>query len=539
MAPVGLGACVRAVDLQSRESPVVIKFLPALDEGDLERVDVVAQSLEPLRHSAIVPVLGHGLDGARPFFVVAPPEGKSLRAYLDDRHDALAWPELAEVRAIIDGACAAVGVAHRMRAVAGDAVLHGMLSPDSVWVSRASDSTPWDVTVMDFALASLPGVTWTSEATSLVGDPRAPEQLVDPAAISCAGDVFALGVLLATILVPFSMPIRPRCWAHFVAHDGGDVRAVLQSMRADLPTPLCDEIARALSRSPDDRHADADRLRTALRRVTWEPARELKPPPRAVRVAPVQAQVEGSSPLIRLPSALMADRDAAPMSFRRATSAAPAAPVDEEHTAAESRLPFDVMSEPASTIPTPSAIDALKAVRHAQRAKEPTAAVRAPSVADAATYGATEFVRVPDGDLFAGGDWAADAEPVVVAPPQTGSTVPLGSLRDLVHDDDDSEPDEDQTHVSPRPAEVARAAVAIEPAPRPLSWAPPPPSPWRATDAPVVTPPRDVAANSLPHPGQHTPTHSPGALHSPVVLGAVIVALASLAAFMLWMLLHP
>ncbi|MBK8697654.1 MAG: protein kinase [Deltaproteobacteria bacterium] len=146
----GLGDCVDALDTQRRDAPVVLKRLPPVAADQRERVEAALRSLEPLRHSTIVPVEGYGFDGDVPFLVVEPVEGRSLRAWIDEHDTALRWPELSQVRALFDGVCAAVAVAHRMRALAGAPVLHGLLSPESVMISRVGLES-WDVWVMDFA----------------------------------------------------------------------------------------------------------------------------------------------------------------------------------------------------------------------------------------------------------------------------------------------------------------------------------------------------------------------------------------------------
>ena len=94
----GLGACVDAADLERRGRPVVLKFLPPVGADDVDRFDAVARSLEPLRHAAIVQTLGHGLDGARPFLALEPPEGRSLTELLVEHNDGARWPERADVR---------------------------------------------------------------------------------------------------------------------------------------------------------------------------------------------------------------------------------------------------------------------------------------------------------------------------------------------------------------------------------------------------------------------------------------------------------
>jgi len=322
-------------------------------------------------------------DGDVPFLVLEPTEGLSLRAWADDHRRRLTWPDLAEVHGLIDGVCAAVAVAHRMRALAGAPVLHGLLSPESVLLSRASDSSVWDVCVMDFALATLPGVTWTQPAASPLSDPRSPEQLADREAVSAAGDVFSLGVLLASMLVPFALPARPKCWAHAVeAQHPEAVRGLLVSMRADVPPAVYVELVKALARDPSSRHADADRLRTALRRVPWEPLAELAPPPRLVDPAEATMRERGdehSKPMMRLPSALLADLGPLPMNLRASVptqkmfngaAAAAQAPARREPTQTSIALDPPAHEPDARSFAGPSqvtTVDALVAFRELAR----------------------------------------------------------------------------------------------------------------------------------------------------------------------------
>lgn len=428
----GLGDCVDALDTQRRDAPVVLKRLPPVAADQRERVEAALRSLEPLRHSTIVPVEGYGFDGDVPFLVIEPVEGRSLRAWIEEHDAALRWPELSQVRALFDGVCAAVAVAHRMRALAGAPVLHGLLSPESVMISRASGSESWDVCVMDFALSTLPGVLWSPSPGSAMSDPRAPEQLSDPEAASAASDVFSLGVLLASMLVPFAFPVKPRCWAHFVEEHPAGARSLLPSMRADVPGALYDELVKALSLDPRARHADADRLRTAMRRVSWEPVAEIAPPPRFVEPAePKERERDDghSRPMMRLPSALMADLGPSPMNLRASVPTqrmfncgaarpdlfAEAPPPEPTDTAVALDPPPEGAPSPRS-FESPSAtttVDALLAFRHFARgeafddATDTLSLPRSPEL--------TDDLRLPDDDLFAADDRPPEAELLVPA----------------------------------------------------------------------------------------------------------------------------
>jgi len=508
----GLGACVDAADLEQRGRPVVLKFLPALHgEEERARFEDVARSLDPLRHASVVATLGHGLDGDVPFLALEPPEGRPVTELLVAHNDGARWPDLADVRAIVDGACAAAAVAHRMRVVADAPVVHGLLSSHSVFAQRAGGDA-WDVAVIDFALVSLPGVAWRSAHDDLAGDPRPPEQLADAAAISCAGDVFALGVLAVTLLVPFAFPVKPKSWAHFVEKRWSDGRALLTAMRPDLPPALCDELMKALAPDPDDRHPDADRLRLALRRVAWEPVRELAPPQRPAEArAEEPLDPEASSPQMRLPSALVAEPEQAARFLR------PAAPAPAHHVAPEEPVEPEETTAPAdeafaeSTVPTASAVDALRAIRHAERAtarREETvvagAPVRGAVVARPPTHEGTVVARVPrredattatalpDGDLFAEIPWRPAPSPPAVPVDDEDATIAEGSVPNDRADHTFSEAWDAESSAPAAPVDKTRIGrmPARPPAatpPRPATLAPPPSAPARPSSAPAFS----------------------------------------------------
>ena len=174
---MGEFAAVGELSLDGTLNPVagVLPAAMAANGRELGLVCPAAQGGEAAWAGAQFPVLAAPdllalVNHFRGSQVLSPPAAAGLA-------EGPALPDLAEVRALFDGACAAVAVAHRMRALAGAPVLHGLLSPESVLLSRGAGAGRWDVCVMDFALSTLPGVAWSPAPTSLMSDPRAPEQL--------------------------------------------------------------------------------------------------------------------------------------------------------------------------------------------------------------------------------------------------------------------------------------------------------------------------------------------------------------------------
>ncbi len=358
----GLGAAFDARDHGDRDAAVIVSLPGAVAAHELDAFEAAASALEPLRHAAIVPMRAHGTDGGEPFVVYEPADGATLAAWCDEHRGSLRWPGLGEVASIVDGACAAVAVAHRQRVLAGAAVLHGRMDPRCVLLTPAGAGGRWDVAVLDFGLGALRTLR---PADALPLHARAPEQLTDAGVVTAASDVFALGALAVDALVPFALPAKPRSWAHRSETSPAETAALLRALRPDLAPALGAELARALALDPAVRHADAGALRTALRRASWEPVAELPPPPRAMPTF-AAARTEGSRVLVRLPAALVADVGPAPMNLRSAVEAAPRDP-DTDHSAMAPDLGTDPFVE--STVPSTSALDALHALRSVLRAE--------------------------------------------------------------------------------------------------------------------------------------------------------------------------
>jgi len=273
-------------------------------------------------HANVLEVADHGRWQDTPFVATEPADGTTLSNALDALRAAGSWATLEEVRAVFDALCLGVAAGHRDRAAGSPE--HGLLSPRSVLLVGTPKPdrllAAEEVKVLDFGLARWLGLRCPMPEG--VADARAPEQRANPETLTPAGDVFALGALLATMLAPHEAGLPGRVWADLAQRGPDSLRTFLGGLRRDVPPAVWDEVGRALSASPTDRHPDADRLRMALRRLDWTPIAEAPAPHRRPALVPLAAAEVSRS--VSLPRSFSAEPATAPMTLRAAGPVVPA-----------------------------------------------------------------------------------------------------------------------------------------------------------------------------------------------------------------------
>ncbi len=257
---------------------VAVKTIPPqrMDSKRLARFVAEARITAQLEHPGIVPVHDLFLSGEGDiFYTMKRVQGTTLRDVLDDllAEDpgiTRQW-NLNRLLTVFRGACQAVAYAHTRR------VLHRDLKPDNIMVGDFGE-----VLVMDWGVARMLDdapeelVQIVREGASLlqtqdgamVGSPAymSPEQMQsDAGELSCASDVFSLGVMLYEILTlrrPFRAPNLGRL-LYLVAK--GEFLTPSEAVSGrDLPADVEAICMRALSVDPADRFADAGELTEAL-----------------------------------------------------------------------------------------------------------------------------------------------------------------------------------------------------------------------------------------------------------------------------------
>lgn len=234
----------------------------ASDETAVQRFVQEARIVAQLSHPSIAQVLDGGVDPQHGVFVVMERlEGQTLQQWLDEHKRV----EIDDVRRWLVPVMHALAVAH------SSDVLHRDVKPDNIFLARQGDGTTV-AKLLDFGMSKLTAgreALVKTHTGAVLGTPwyMSPEQtrgdVLDPRA-----DVWSMGVVLYQCLsgeLPFAGNTLPAVVAGIMTREP----TPLQSLREDLPQPLCDVVMRALQKDRNARVASmrllADEVARAVR----------------------------------------------------------------------------------------------------------------------------------------------------------------------------------------------------------------------------------------------------------------------------------
>ncbi len=263
----GMGVVVEAEHL-ALGSRVAIKFLRddvhseiSPDARFMREARLAARMSSP--HSCHVH--DYGVWDRGPFLVMELLEGRTLAAELAQRRR-LPWPEVVEY---IIQACDALGEAHSLGAV------HRDIKPSNLFLMQVPGRAP-RLKVLDFGGARIPGHSVSkddepslTDASTLIGTPAyiSPEQLNDPKRLTSRSDVWSLGVVLYELLAG-RQPFRDAWVPKLLVQIAREEPLRLEDLDPELPLGLCELVHRCLSKSPEQRFANAGELGLALTDLT-------------------------------------------------------------------------------------------------------------------------------------------------------------------------------------------------------------------------------------------------------------------------------
>jgi tetratricopeptide (TPR) repeat protein len=250
----GMGRVLLASDDTLRRN-VALKTLKRLDRSSRQRFLREARAAARISHPNVCPIFEVGEEGGWPFLVMELLPGETLAARL--RREPMAPAEALDVA---EDLLAALGALHD----AG--VVHRDLKPSNIFL------TPHGAKLLDFGLArELPSDVARALATAtdltrpglIIGTPgyMAPEQILGHP-VDARADLFAAGAVLYEALTG-QRPFR-----------GDSAVQALSGTLYEEPPPLAGTptlaaldapIRRAMAKKPDERHASARDMASALR----------------------------------------------------------------------------------------------------------------------------------------------------------------------------------------------------------------------------------------------------------------------------------
>lgn len=516
----GFAAVYRAEDLRLGR-PVAVKVItvPAEDarmrdhlHARFEREARAAASLP--HHPSVVTVHDFGTDPETgiDFLVMELLRGETLAGRLSRAGK----PPLAEGLRVLRDAAEGIAVGHRSR------LIHRDVKPGNIFLAEAHDEDPFRVCVLDFGIARIVAeeateatLTRAHGAAPLSPAYASPEQLRGEQELTCASDVYSLGLVgyqLVTGVKPFTdrSPARPD---ETPAHTP-------RELDPTIPPAVEAVLLKATAPAPGDRYPDAEAFADALDAAMRDDDATVLAP--AAAALPLDADHTVLAPPPPAPVSVSPPRRVAAEGMR-AESVAPAPPPSVSAPAApRRRRGFPVWALLLLLLAGAGAVWALNSGGGGGGGSEPT---EPPPVV--ASPGTGE----------PGGEDDPGAEGGVPAFDAGGGPAPSGDVGDA---DDETPPTATPSDPgaagggtttpapppSPSPAPPAGGGTVTVPAPRP---APTPSAPPAATPAPAQprpsqpaptrpqpAPPQQPAPRPTPPPPAPEPSPPPQQTQPPV-----------------------
>ena len=297
----GMAVVYRAKDLRLGRTVALKVLAPELARNDIFRKRFVHESevAAAIDHPHIVPIFEAGETDGILYIAMRYVQGRDLRALID-REGPLPLDAAGRI---------AVQVASALDAAHSHDLVHRDVKPGNILVAEGTDADhPEHVYLTDFGLTkkslSLTGFTTVGQFVGTL-DYVAPEQISGrPVDGRC--DVYSLGCVVFELLTA-TPPFRREddlalLWAHLYSEP-----PQVTPLRPELPAAVDEVMARALAKSPEERHDTCLQFVAAMR-TAWsvreEPAARPAlehPPTQLVAVLPEAIEATEAPEAPRVP----------------------------------------------------------------------------------------------------------------------------------------------------------------------------------------------------------------------------------------------
>jgi serine/threonine protein kinase len=265
-----------AQDKKTGKSVFLITLQPdAARSSDLaERFQRRAETLAQLEHAIIPPLLDHGVEGKRPYAVMAHIPGQFLSTYLEDTIQ----PALNDKTKVIESLELVKRIATGLAITHPNGLIHHDLCPENIYLDESGQ--PY---LLDLVVPPTPPAAVQIEESPLTElDYQSQEQLAGKA-LSGRSNIFSLGILLYRLLAGHKPALPVSEWDIF-EHKGVAREVPLNQVRPDLTAATYTAVQDSIWQKEWSRYETVDAQVAALQRAIVKESAPPPPPPPAWRL---------------------------------------------------------------------------------------------------------------------------------------------------------------------------------------------------------------------------------------------------------------
>jgi len=280
-------------ELEREVAIKMLKYKLAYDSKFLDRFEQEAKIIASLNHPNIVNVFEVIDDFSTRFIVMEKLHGQDLAATLKQK----GAYSLSETREILSQVASALQYAHNQGETG---IVHRDIKPSNIMIDNYGN-----IKLTDFGIAGPP----QDKDVNIEGTPSyiAPE-IINGELLDGRADIYALGVMAFHMLTS-SLPFTASTLAKLLKMQVQQVPPDIRNACPDIDEEFAELIDKSLSKEPNDRISDWDRIRKILKPITRTHSLPLDPDELAVVIRFRDTSYQQSASLINRMQKLLQEED--------------------------------------------------------------------------------------------------------------------------------------------------------------------------------------------------------------------------------------